>query len=286
MPLSTETPAPVKAMPVRAPARARRHRRLQHRWLTSSKAGEEVVLRDRRVDRAAHPLEGLQRPRLRPEHLAQLEEPAVLRNLGSMRPHRTELLVDERADVQPGGDPVVGHRKGRRLAVGREPVLDTRSLHRLRHLSHQRFRKGGIVELARPVGLTTWKSLHVAGVVKGADRHPVRLDVVGVGVAAELVLGDHYLRPDPPHHLDQPSDRFVVRVRLDRQQTEGFPAHLPLRERTSWISCGTILWTSPTTPRSASLKMGASGSLLMAMIVLAPFIPTVCCIAPEIPSAM
>src|SRR5207244_1216930 len=82
------------------------------------------------------------------------------------------------------------------------------------------------------------------------------------------------------------SDRLIVRMWLNRQKAELGRHHLPLRERTSWISCGTILWTSPTTPRSASLKIGASGSLLMAMMVLAPFMPTVCCMAPEIASAM
>ncbi|KKK79585.1 hypothetical protein LCGC14_2832060, partial [marine sediment metagenome] len=33
-------------------------------------------------------------------------------------------------------------------------------------------------------------------------------------------------------------------------------------------------------------KIGASASLLMAMIVPASFIPTMCCMAPEIPMAM
>src|SRR6185437_365684 len=76
------------------------------------------------------------------------------------------------------------------------------------------------------------------------------------------------------------ADRLIVRMGLHRQQRQSIPpalgegrrggTHLPLRARTSWISCGTTLWTSPTTPRSAILKMGASGSLLMAMMVLAP----------------
>jgi hypothetical protein len=52
------------------------------------------------------------------------------------------------------------------------------------------------------------------------------------------------------------------------------------------MSLGTTLWTSPTTPRSAIEKIGASLSLLMAMMFLAPFMPTMCCVAPEIPQAM
>ena len=42
------------------------------------------------------------------------------------------------------------------------------------------------------------------------------------------------------------------------------------------MSFGTTLVTSPTIPRSAMVKMGASRSLLMAMMFFAPFIPTMC----------
>ena len=52
------------------------------------------------------------------------------------------------------------------------------------------------------------------------------------------------------------------------------------------ISFGSTLWTSPTMPRSATAKIGASGSLLMAMMFLEPFIPTRCWVAPEMPAAM
>lgn len=52
------------------------------------------------------------------------------------------------------------------------------------------------------------------------------------------------------------------------------------------INAGRTLWTSPTTPKSAIEKIGASGSLLMAMIVVLSFMPTTCCIAPEMPAAM
>src|SRR5438128_6110815 len=349
-------------------------------WRWSSKAGEEVVLRRGRIDRAAHPLEGLQRPGLRPQHLAELEEPAVLRDLRSMGPHRPQLLVEEPADVQPGCDPVVGDGERRWLTVTGKPIFYAGPLHRFRHLPHQGFGKRRVIELAGTKRLAPREALDVTRVKERADRDPMGLDVIGVGVAAELVLGDHHLRPHLSHHLDQPadsfffvglpeglrfpvsgkagharvlvteenqfvdaenldrvaqlgfanarqpgcgflrvqiliqdfayltarggdqrrayafravarqraahSDRLIVRMWLNRQKAELGRHHLPLRERTSWISCGTILWTSPTTPRSASLKIGASGSLLMAMMVLAPFIPTVCCMAPEIPSAM
>ena len=39
-------------------------------------------------------------------------------------------------------------------------------------------------------------------------------------------------------------------------------------------------------PRSAIEKIGASWSLLMAMMFLAPFMPTMCWVAPEMPHAM
>ena len=52
------------------------------------------------------------------------------------------------------------------------------------------------------------------------------------------------------------------------------------------MSLGTTLCTSPTMPRSEIEKIGASASLLTAMMFLLPFMPTMCCVAPEMPSAM
>ncbi len=51
------------------------------------------------------------------------------------------------------------------------------------------------------------------------------------------------------------------------------------------MSLGTTLCTSPTTPRSATEKMGASWSLLMATMFFEFFMPTRCWVAPEIPQA-
>src|ERR1700736_4751670 len=364
----------------RSCAAARRRVRPRRRWPWSSQAGEEVVLGNGRVHRAAHPLESLQRPGFGAERLTELQEPAVFRDLGPMGPHRGELIVDEPPDVEPSRERLPRDGEGRRLAVGGEAVLHARPFHRLGNLPHHRFRKRGVVELARAKWVATREALHIGGVEEGADGHSVSLDVIGMRVATKLVLCNHHLGTDPAHDLDQPGDRFffvglpeglrlpvpgqagharvlvteedelvdaedldrvaqlpfadgrepwrsllgvkvfiedlsdlatgrgdqrrphtlravasqrsahpdgfVVRVRLDRKEAQVARHYLPLRERTSWISCGTILWTSPTTPRSAILKIGASGSLLMAMIVLAPFIPTVCCMAPEMPSAM
>ena len=58
-----------------------------------------------------------------------------------------------------------------------------------------------------------------------------------------------------------------------------------VRARTSSVSFGTISCRSPTTPRSENSKIGAFGSLLIATITFEPCMPTLCWIAPEIPSA-
>ena len=50
-------------------------------------------------------------------------------------------------------------------------------------------------------------------------------------------------------------------------------------------SAGTTSNRSPTMPKSATSKIGASGSLLIATITCDPFIPTRCWMAPEMPSA-
>ena len=61
---------------------------------------------------------------------------------------------------------------------------------------------------------------------------------------------------------------------------------LQLRAFRASISLGTTLCTSPTIPRSATEKMGASRSLFTATMFFDPFIPTRCWVAPEIPRAM
>ena len=56
--------------------------------------------------------------------------------------------------------------------------------------------------------------------------------------------------------------------------------------RSARRSCGTTLNRSPTTPKSARSKIGASASLLTATIVFDVCMPARCWIAPEMPSAM
>src|SRR5262249_6513980 len=73
------------------------------------------------------------------------------------------------------------------------------------------------------------------------------------------------------------------RGRDQRDQREG--TQEPRRRRISSVIAGTSWNRSPTTPRAALARMGASGSLLIATIRRAPFIPTACCSAPLIPAA-
>ena len=58
-----------------------------------------------------------------------------------------------------------------------------------------------------------------------------------------------------------------------------------LRLVTSSVAVGRTLWRSPTTPKSTSSKMGASGSLLMATMVFEVCMPARCWMAPEMPAA-
>ena len=85
--------------------------------------------------------------------------------------------------------------------------------------------------------------------------------------------------PAPPAHAPN-SGRAATRGPGPRA-----PAAQPLAFSAS-MSAGSTLCTSPTIPRSATEKIGASWSLLMAMMFLEPFIPTRCWVAPEIPHAM
>jgi len=70
---------------------------------------------------------------------------------------------------------------------------------------------------------------------------------------------------------------------------EAVPARSgPGRQPRAWrasISFGMTLCTSPTIPRSATWKIGASWSLLMATMFFEFFMPTMCWVAPEMPQA-
>src|SRR5262249_18337276 len=70
----------------------------------------------------------------------------------------------------------------------------------------------------------------------------------------------------------------------ERRRKVGRAGH-DLRWRTSSVSFGTISCTSPTMPRSLKSKIGAFASLLIATITFELCMPTLCWIAPEMPSA-
>src|SRR5262249_52791054 len=96
-------------------------------------------------------------------------------------------------------------------------------------------------------------------------------------------------RPGPDDqdaHLDLGlAGRDDELVRVERRRVVGGP-HAALRALTSSVSFGTISFRSPTTPRSAYSKIGAFGSLLIATISPELCMPTLCWIAPEMPTAM
>ncbi len=106
-------------------------------------------------------------------------------------------------------------------------------------------------------------------------------DAVGGGGAASRlasVRDERHARPDAAHEQDH---------RHDDDGREGRGGYEPVRRFSiSSVRAGTTLKRSPTTPRSAIFRIGASGSFVIATIRLAPFIPTMCWSAPLIPAQM
>ena len=120
-------------------------------------------------------------------------------------------------------------------------------------------------------------------------------------------LGQHYGTPPPPPGVLPSASRGLPacvdgrrRGQLSRPHRHGWavepaagrarPSTGPVgagqpRALSASISCGSTLCTSPTIPRSATEKMGASWSLLMATMFFEFFMPTRCWVAPEIPQA-
>ncbi len=78
---------------------------------------------------------------------------------------------------------------------------------------------------------------------------------------------------------------FISYVRVRSHPGVTFMCH-PMSVHNFSVSSGTILKRSPTKPTSATWKIGASSSLLMAMMTLESFMPARCWIAPEMPTAI
>ncbi len=90
----------------------------------------------------------------------------------------------------------------------------------------------------------------------------------------------------PIRQLQKPRHASKGRRRGLRQNRVNSRSLLRQRALSASMSFGTTLCTSPTMPRSAMPKIGASPSLLTQMMLSEPFMPTMCCVAPEMPSAM
>src|SRR2546426_6413375 len=74
------------------------------------------------------------------------------------------------------------------------------------------------------------------------------------------------------------------RLRIERDLNEGSGA-AGRQLFSSFKVAGRSFRTSATIPTCATSKIGALGSVLIAMIRLASFMPATCCIAPLIPHA-
>ena len=95
-----------------------------------------------------------------------------------------------------------------------------------------------------------------------------------------------YARPIPGQFRD---DRFEPRQKWDGRAVQaGRPmfVEVEIQAQSFSVSSGMILNRSPTRPMSATWKIGASSSLLIAMIVFESFMPARCWIAPEMPIAI
>ncbi len=84
--------------------------------------------------------------------------------------------------------------------------------------------------------------------------------------------------------LLSPHARTARQVSLPGRRTHVCWAQ-PLRSLTFSVAAGRTVCRSPTTPKSTSSKIGASGSLLTATIVFEVCMPARCWIAPEMPLA-
>lgn len=95
----------------------------------------------------------------------------------------------------------------------------------------------------------------------------------------------------PPHQIDQTSSPPLTPIPWTPARagvTVGRPGwrHQSPTAYSLAVSSGTAWNRSATRPTSATWKIGASGSLLIATITLLSFMPARCWIAPEIPQAM
>ena len=170
------------------------------------------------------------------------------------RPVCRHLLDRHAAREQPADRPRVHHGAGKEVRAGLLPLLEERDRHLAEPLAHVRVL---LQELAEP----------------DSAREPA-------GAASD----DEDADVDPlVGRVRRRAERLRAR---ERRGVVGRADAAHRRARSSSVSFGAICVRSPTTPRSAKSKIGAFGSLLTATIVPEPCMPTLCWIAPEMPSAM
>src|SRR6185312_8785304 len=160
-----------------------------------------------------------------------------------------QLVRPEATVEQPPQRAWVDHRAREQVRAGPFALLE----HRDRHVAQPvRQLRRALEQLAEPnrAGEPRWP---------GADDQHAHLDL-------RLARRDDEL------------------VRVERRWVVG-RLHAARRTRTSSVSFGRISFRSPTTPRSAYSKIGAFGSLLIATISAELCMPTLCWIAPEMPTA-
>src|SRR5581483_2415016 len=116
---------------------------------------------------------------------------------------------------------------------------------------------------------------HLAG-ADDSDRLDVQLHAA-LALAATLQLTTGFLRLDARVH-------GVLLLATPVENTLG-PGYLPAFS-SSAFSSGSTWKRSATRPKSATWKIGASPSLLMATMTLLSFMPARCWMAPEMPTAM
>ena len=100
---------------------------------------------------------------------------------------------------------------------------------------------------------------------------------------AKLALGHSLHVTSSMTRFPRERTQSVTKSRILSHYASGTSPDHPFSAR---VTAGTISNRSPTAATSATSKIGASGSLLMAITVRAPFMPTRCWIAPEIPTAI
>src|SRR5262249_44820137 len=110
-------------------------------------------------------------------------------------------------------------------------------------------------------------------------------DAVGAGESSRAAADDDDAGLEPLLRRIGWRTNVVPRIERRRKLSRLDWHYEPFLALIASVTLGTILWRSPTTPRSENSKIGAFWSLLIARMFSEFCIPTLCWIAPEMPSA-